>query len=437
MAYTVVKGDTLGAIAKANNMSLSELLKLNPDIKDPNMISIGLSVNVSSTEEGSGGGGTGTSEKFDLNGVPGSPDVWSIGGKDYLVYQVPDSDPPAYMRWAISSAEDLEAMFGPDVKVQYNKNITEDQAKQLGMIDFGDSTELANFDEDPFSSWATTMEREAAVAPWILDDDYQALISMAALEGRQLTDAEIQSTGWWKGNNEAQREWMKLWNGDKETALQKQDDNRIRTEQQLKDAGIENPTEAMISYMADQVTMGNWSASKFLQQVTAASDPYSGYEIDAGLSAVIAEAGVELGVTQEKEDVVRSMLNEWLGPAYGDWSDEEIAKAAGELRNDPDGQIALEAKLKGQRMSLFPTYEDENLTYQDIASPWRTYASNLWGEKVDETDDFFSKLLQNNDAQLNGQLLRQEGLNRGIGKVEQDAQKSMLATTGGSVRRAL
>lgn len=36
--YTVVKGDTLGKIARKNNLTLSELLALNPQIKNPNRI---------------------------------------------------------------------------------------------------------------------------------------------------------------------------------------------------------------------------------------------------------------------------------------------------------------------------------------------------------------------------------------------------------------
>ena len=36
--YTVVRGDTLGRIARKNNMTLSALLSLNPQILNPNRI---------------------------------------------------------------------------------------------------------------------------------------------------------------------------------------------------------------------------------------------------------------------------------------------------------------------------------------------------------------------------------------------------------------
>ena len=45
--YTVKSGDSLSKIAKDNNMSLDDLLKLNPDFKNnPNLISIGQQINL-------------------------------------------------------------------------------------------------------------------------------------------------------------------------------------------------------------------------------------------------------------------------------------------------------------------------------------------------------------------------------------------------------
>lgn len=59
MAYTVVKGDNLSRIAKANGLTLAQLLELNPQYKDnPDMVQIGASINVSQSTAGSGGGVT-------------------------------------------------------------------------------------------------------------------------------------------------------------------------------------------------------------------------------------------------------------------------------------------------------------------------------------------------------------------------------------------
>ncbi len=42
--YIVKEGDTLSEIAKANHLALEQILKLNPQIKDPSKISIGSSI---------------------------------------------------------------------------------------------------------------------------------------------------------------------------------------------------------------------------------------------------------------------------------------------------------------------------------------------------------------------------------------------------------
>lgn len=375
------------------------------------------------TEDGDGGPGM---------SLPGNPELWKVGGKDMLVYTVPDSFPPIYMMWEVPDGEDLQSFFGPDQEIVYDQEMSWGEAKrQLGALVFGTTDELANFDDDPFTSWAYMMETEAQSQPWIMEDDYQALIAMAILEGRTLTDAEIQSTNWWRNNSSAQREWMKLYHGDPEEANRRLEDNRALARQVLTDAGLTGFGEELVEFMADQVTMGNWSETYFNTQVSAISDPESSYAIDEALSAF--QEG--LGTTIEHEDTVTNLVNKWLGPAMGQWSEAEIAEWSGVLRNDPNGEQRLVEMLKNQRMALFPEYEDRNLSYQDIAQPWKNYGFAQWGQQMDETDDMFIQMVKNNDTTLNGQLLRQKGLKQGVGKVVDDANSALLSGTGGSVRR--
>ena len=52
MAYTVKRGDTLWAIARANGMTLNELLALNPALKaNPNLIRVGQEINTGQKAE--------------------------------------------------------------------------------------------------------------------------------------------------------------------------------------------------------------------------------------------------------------------------------------------------------------------------------------------------------------------------------------------------
>ena len=47
MGYKVKKGETLSKIAKDNGLTLEQLKKLNPNIKDINNIQIGQEINLS------------------------------------------------------------------------------------------------------------------------------------------------------------------------------------------------------------------------------------------------------------------------------------------------------------------------------------------------------------------------------------------------------
>ena len=367
--------------------------------------------------------------------VPGDPEVWRLGEDSYIVYTIPESEPPIYMRWKITSDSGIEAIFGPDVPIVYDHEYSSHpEVHHLGMIDFGDSVELANFDEDPFASWSGIMAVQSQTQPWIMDDDYQALIAMAMLEEQTLTEADIATTDWWQTHGAAERDWMVTFHGDPTTADTLLEDNRIATLQLLNNAGVENPSEDLVHFMSDQVTMGTWSTVYMNDQLKAISDPQSGVEIDAELSDYL-DAGQ--GTTAAQTEEVRTLVNEWLGPVYGAWEDEQINEWAGKLRNDPDGVTELIDSLRNQRLAVFTNYEDPNLTYQDIASPWRSFGQALWGQKMDETSNMFQTMLANNDASLNGQLLRQKGLDENVGQVVDEANASMRNSVGGTLRRAL
>ena len=62
--YTVKSGDTLSAIARANNTTVQELMKLNPQITDPNRISAGSALKLPGAQ-----GAAGTSQSSTLNTV--------------------------------------------------------------------------------------------------------------------------------------------------------------------------------------------------------------------------------------------------------------------------------------------------------------------------------------------------------------------------------
>jgi hypothetical protein len=115
------------------------------------------------------------------------------------------------------------------------------------------------------------------------------------------------------------------------------------------------------------------------------------------------------------------LFKEWLGPKFAP-SQKQVQRWAQALRDDEAaGLDSLKENLRAQRLALYPEYEDETLSYDDIASPWRGFQQQAWGiQTVDETSDTFQKLVKMNDTVEGARMLRQQGLKDGVEKVQDD-----------------
>jgi hypothetical protein len=368
----------------------------------------------------------------------GNPTIWfnTDTGTYLVVYEVPDSEPPLPVYWEVPDEQTLQSYFGPDITPVADRDVTNAQLLSYGALGQGMSTEMPSTDQDPLSGWAEIYERQASVRPYLLEPEVIGLIMGAALEGRVITQAELESTMWWQTHSETQRDWLIKSEADPVSAQMLTDANRIRVTEDLKNSGVHQPSDSLIDFLTNKFTHGEWNENVLLSQISAISDPASVHGLLPDTEVFLSGIGMPTDRTRGEEDTVRSLLNKWLGPQYGSWSDDQIATKAGDLRNNPDAEMEFIENLKGQRMAMFPTYEDRNLSYQDIAEPWRNFGYAQWGELMDETDPLFTQLLTQNDAIENGKLLTREGLKRGVRKVTTDMQAQTIGATGGAVVRA-
>ena len=78
----------------------------------------------------------------------------------------------------------------------------------------------------------------------------------------------------------------------------------------------------------------------------------------------------------------------------------------------------LDNRFKQIRKTIFPTsVYDENLTYEDIATPWRNFTFNKLGERMSETSPVFYEILMANDATKAAELTLIYGANNNNAKV--------------------
>ena len=346
-----------------------------------------------------------------------------------------------YVSWTVENDEDLEAVVGPDIDPKAAKIVSESELTSMGVVNFGGIDELRDWgglEGDPLATWEEDMAKLAITRPWILEPEWQQLTVMAIMErdDAQLTQDEIQATEWYRSHSDLERRWMETANGDPATALRWENDSKAATARKLELAGINNVPPDIADYMAMQVVMGHWSPEMLDVQIRAISDPFSSAAPDKGLLAEMKNARWTPDATQEKEDTVRNLLQKWLGPVYGEWSDKQIAEKAGDLRNDPDAELNFIESLKDQRVAVLGDgSDDRNVSYQDLARPWRAFQQQAWGtQEVDETDPMFYSLLRNNDVQTNGMTLQTEGLKRNVGKVVNDTKTALNESFGGAVR---
>lgn len=364
-----------------------------------------------------------------LNQVPPDAEVWDVAGTHFLVWYNTNVDPPIPMVWKVESSDRRQSLGFTKSDRTFD---SWDDFHKTGALRFGGSIELANTTENPLDVIYSDYATEVKVKPWLAEPEILTLWMQAALEGRSLTDAELQGTDWWRTHTDAERQWLSLNASDPATADQLIKDNRLRVANLFSESGVANASQDLVNQLALKMTTGEWSEAYAISQIKLLSDP----QAEGTLDATLKDFRSGLDTTREGEDQVRSMINTWLGPAYaGNYSDEWVDRWAGELRNDPDARMELEDMLRSQRLALFPEYKDKNLTYEDIAAPWRGVFQQVWGETADETDPLFSRIVRMNDLEAAQEVLRDEGLERSKTQVV-DSLVSGLGVFGGQVRRA-
>lgn len=362
-----------------------------------------------------------------LIGLPPDAEVWSVGGDWMVVWYVPNTNPRVPIAWRIPTAEDRTALgvSKPDRTLSWG------DFYRAGTLLQGTTDEIPDTGANPFDTLVSEYETEVKVKPWLADPEILALWTSAYVEGRPITPAELQGTDWWRSHNESERSWISLNASDPATAAARVGDNRLQVASLLKQAGVDNASEDLINRIADQWTTGVWSQAYAVTQVQALADPFSGLFLDGTLASFRDDLDTTTGRVEE----VRSLVRRWLGPAYSSgWTDDVINRWAGELRNNTDAQTELTQILRGQRMSLFPEYENADLTYEDIAAPWRGIFRQMWGEIPDETSPLFTQVVKMNDLTAATELLRTEGLKNGNATVSNSFLSDISSIFGSQIR---
>lgn len=375
-------------------------------------------------------GAPGASNLDSLADMPGDHEVWKVDGVLFLVWFVPNIQPPLPIMYEVTPDVEIGA-------VTVDKTLSGAEADAAGALDMGSARMIDRSDQHPIDTFLDVFESQLATRPWLSDPEILSKLFGSYLEGRPLTEAELQDTQWYRDHNAQQRAWLVVANTDPATASQMITSQNILTRNAMVAAGIDEPPEGLIQLVAANLLQGNWSAEYTNDQIRRLADPFSAAVLDPAITSWMNQWDFTLDTTAQFEQDVRDTVSRWLGPAFAaGWSDENVAAWAGEYRNNPDAPDELREALSAQRMALYPEYTNPNLTYEDIAAPWRSFMFSQWGEAADEMDPFFSKIVNLNDATAAARLLRTEGLARGNQTTTLNAIKAFSQGLGGPIVRS-
>ncbi len=373
-----------------------------------------------------------------FNNIPINGLYWKVGDDSYIVYEVPGSDGELYDGAPIFIAYEL---LGNDLyeaglitkgmgEPQFNAIMDQAFFDSIAVVT-GNTDQLTADIDNPFASFVETISEQAQVAPWITDGEMLELIAEAAVEGRTVSDAEWQSTTWYQTHSESEREWLRTFYSDPSTAAQTITDGQIAVGNALQAAGVSNAPEALVNWVADKFVTGQWTQNYTTEQISLFADPYSEGKRDTDFESYLTSTAIT-GVdrTSQREAEVRQLYSEYLGPVLGAISDSEAAEIAGKLRNDPDYKDQLVASLKQSRLAAFSAYTNPELTYEDIARPWRNLTASVWGQTADETQGWWQDMIKTNDFAQAEETLRTKGLELDITQVTQDATTALSQALG-------
>ena len=361
-----------------------------------------------------------------------SSQIWQDEtGQKFLVFGIPGTD--MFVRYQASD-EQLGTFYTtgmPGVR-----SVDSDSNEWNNSLFLGDYTEIdANIKlglANPFDSLVANFQRIKNVQPWMEDEELYTLWLEGIIEDRDIEDYEWQGTNWWRTHTKEQRDWLLVSQGrgigelpaDAQALL---DNNIIRAKTLLQQNGVTNADsifnpdgESLIEFFALQLSNGNWTELHTVNQAKAIGDPMAGITVDNQLKGWLegVVGGVAPETTQAGFAKAQELALKWLGPTFAEFESANISEFASMIRNAESPQIGeaqVQERLKAIRKALFSTdLYDENLTYEDIASPWRNYSFQFLGERIDEKKPEFINILRSNDQEEINKILLEYGLNNNI-----------------------
>ena len=353
--------------------------------------------------------------------------IWNVGGQKYIAFDIPNTG----LSMAYTATEEqIDNFFTVDKPQEQVIDAESDKwskSFQAGNIVEVDVVNMeASGTGGFFEQIASNFDKVKAVRPWMEDDEMYSLWLESIVENRDIEDYEWEGTNWWQTHSQEERNWL-LLSQDKDLSKLPADaeallkNNHIKARETLRQNGVTNPDqvtfegETLTEWFGNKLTTGTWTELQWFNQAKALGDPMSGIAREEALTSWLEGSAAQPTATQAGVAAARALTLEYLGPLYGEF--EDVSKYAGMIRNAESEEVGKQMvidDLKNIRKVLFSTdIYDENLTYEQIAQPWRNFSFQLLGGRVDETSTDWIDVLNANNQEEATKILTTVGLNDG------------------------
>lgn len=372
------------------------------------------------------------------NGIPGDGEVWKIGNETAVAYKVGEEDNDPYVIYTFPSDEALNYAFpegvpAPKKYASMSEATAKGRAFDIGTTSWLDASLGDSWDE----IWERQVETEKLLSPWLEDDEVLATMTSAFLEGRDVTVSELESTEYFGSRSREQVQYIANTAGMTEEEYDNFHlTNRQQTRQLMEEAGIRNPNNGLVNFVADKFTRGQFNEAKWRMTVEGIANPYGNAAQMLDEDVVEFTQGINVESLKLQANSVRDLVEQWIGPHHsGGWTEQDLERWAGLIMDDPNAEADLIEELKGSRMALYPEYENSSLTYRDISRVWENQMQQTWGRIPGNDGDYavLDRVIRANDSNNAGQILREEGLKRGVGRVVNEMAGGANSSFGGQV----
>lgn len=327
--------------------------------------------------------------------------VVRFGGQTYIVYKVKVKGKTISAMWKVADKD----LAGYGISKDEGRNLTKDQFKRLNY--FGNYNDLKiQGNEHPFRAWVKRTTNLYEGFGFLKNKEVLSVMLEGWAEGwgADEIDRQVKLTKWFQNHKTYQLDWANLGKADQKDALNK---TKFRLEESLEalfgSGWAQHVDKADLDKWALNIASGkNGNPDKaFTVWYGRQQNIAEGIE---GTPAYVEQNEAAQGVINSEgnpavmKDAILKQAQEWLGP-QGIPDSETLNRWANQLANGKKSNVEWEDFLKRQKKALY-AYLDENETWQDRASSFRSIAERDLGTTLNWDDNLFKSFVKT-DAEGN------------------------------------